>query len=150
MMHPQKIPNIERVPTKGGWTITTYILPDCRETFVFTVTKRQKRTHRNAVAGFRLCQSMLCMGGIQASRTHAGAHKRRCAKLHTVSIPHARARLFMWGTGNVSSSPRTDGMSAELLEWRSAFTSRRKQQVVARMRWPQSFEIPHEGPFIER
>ena len=42
MMHPQKIPNIERVPTKGGWTITTYILPDCRETFVFTVTKRQK------------------------------------------------------------------------------------------------------------
>jgi len=35
MMHPQKIPNIERVPTKGGWTITTYILPDCRETFVF-------------------------------------------------------------------------------------------------------------------
>jgi len=63
----------------------------------------------------------------------------RCQE-HLSVITHARG--FSGGELiTVISSPRIDGMSAELLEWRSAFTSKLKQPVVARMRWPQSVEI---------
>ena len=47
----------------------------------------------------------------------------RCVRIHLLTFTH-----------HALVANRPD--SAELLDWKSAFTSRLKQQVVARMRWP--------------